>query len=38
SLLELDIAGHDMGDAGAAALGAALRKNRSITSLIYDRN
>ena len=37
-LLELDVAGHNMGDAGAAALGAALRKNRSITSLSYDRN
>lgn len=27
-----------MGDVGAAALGAALRQNRSITTLSYDRN
>ena len=38
TLLELDVTGHNMGNDGAAALGAALRKNRSIATLSYDRN
>ncbi|CAM9937472.1 unnamed protein product, partial [Laminaria digitata] len=38
NLLELDVAGHNMGDKGAMYLGHALRKNRSITTLSYDRN
>lgn len=38
NLLELDVTGHNMGNDGAAALGAALRKNRSVTTLSYDRN
>ncbi|CAM9994866.1 unnamed protein product [Scytosiphon promiscuus] len=38
TLLELDVTGHGFGDEGCVALGAALRKNRSITTLSYDHN
>lgn len=38
TLLELDVTGHFMGDVGAVNLGNALRHNRSITTLCYDRN
>lgn len=38
TLLELDVTGQNMGDTAAVALGAALRKNRTITTLGYDRN
>lgn len=38
TLLELDVTGHGFGDVGCVALGAALRQNRSITTLSYDQN
>lgn len=38
TLLELDVTGHGFGDVGCVPLGAALRQNRSITTLSYDMN
>ncbi|CAN0142041.1 unnamed protein product [Scytosiphon promiscuus] len=38
TLVELDVTGHGFGNEGCVALGAALRQNRSITTLSYDYN
>ena len=38
TLTLLDVSGNAFGDAGATALGAALKTNRSLTSLRMDHN
>ncbi|CAM9321387.1 unnamed protein product, partial [Choristocarpus tenellus] len=38
TIKELDVTGHGMGDMGGEAMGAALRKNRSLTTLCFDGN
>lgn len=38
TLTALDITGHCLGDKGAMALGAMLRKNRTLRSLQLDNN
>jgi len=38
SIKELNISGHGLGDKGGIALGKALQTNRTLKSLIWDRN